>query len=164
MTKIELELVTDRNMFILFEKCTRGVTSYISNKYSKANDKYLNTYDPKQELKHTIYLDANFYGYSMSKILPTSGFKLTDPKEFDLNKYTSNSSKGCLLEDDLEYPKELRELHNCYTLAPDKTEIKREMMSDNQLKFADLYNIYIGNVKKLVPHFSIMSKKSKGRE
>ena len=38
----------------------------------------------------------------------TSGFKWTDPKDFDLNKYTSNSSKGCVLEVDLEYPKELQ--------------------------------------------------------
>ena len=32
--------------------------------------------------------------------------KLIDPKEFYLNKYTSNSSKECVLEVDLEYPKE----------------------------------------------------------
>ena len=38
--------------------------------------------------------------------LPTSGFKWIDPKEFNLNKYTSNSSKGCVLEVDPEYPKE----------------------------------------------------------
>ena len=30
---------------------------------------------------------------------------------------------------DLEYPKELRELHNDYHLAPDKIESKREMLS-----------------------------------
>ena len=46
----------------------------------------------------------------------------------DLNKYTSDSSKGCLLKDDFEYPKELRELHNYYLLALDKTEIKKEML------------------------------------
>ena len=56
----------------------------------------------------------------MSKFLPTSGFKWIDLKEFDLNKYTSNSSKGCVLEVDLEYPEELRELHNDYPLALDK--------------------------------------------
>ena len=39
----------------------------------------------------------------MSKFLPTSDFKWRDPKEFDLNKYNSNSSKGCVLEVDLEY-------------------------------------------------------------
>ena len=56
----------------------------------------------------------------MSKFLSTSGLKWIDPKQFDLNKYTSNSSKGCFLEVDLEYPKELRELLSDYILAPDK--------------------------------------------
>ena len=59
-------------------------------------------------------------------------------KEFDLNKYTSNSSKGCVLKVDLENPKELRELHIDYSLGPDKIEIKREMLSEYQLKIADL--------------------------
>ena len=39
------------------------------------------------------------------------------------------------------------------SFAPDKTEIKIEMLSEYQLKIADLYNIPIGNVKKLVPNF-----------
>ena len=92
-----------------------------------------------------IYLDVNnLYGYAMSKFLTTSGFKRIDPKEIDLNKYTSNSL-------DLEYPKDLWELHNDYCLAPDKIETKREMLS--QLKIADLYIIPIDNVKKLVPNF-----------
>ena len=65
----------------------------------------------------------------------------------DLNKYTSNSSKGCFLKADLEYPKELRQLHNFYPLAPDKIEIRREMLSEYQLKIADLYNIPTGNLK-----------------
>ena len=65
----------------------------------------------------------------MSKFLPTSECKWIDTKEFDLNKYTSNSSKGFAVEVDPEYPKEY------------------------QLKIADLYNIPTGNVKKLVPNF-----------
>ena len=48
---------------------------------------------------------------------------------------------------------ELRELHSDYPLAPDKIEIKREMLSEYQLKIADLYNISIGNVLKLLPNF-----------
>ena len=59
--------------------------------------------------------------------------------------------KGFVLEVDLEYQKELHELHNDYPLALDKIEIKREMLSEYQLKIADLYNIPIGNAKKLVP-------------
>ena len=38
-------------------------------------------------------------------------------------------------------------------LAPDKVEIKTEMLFNFQLEIADLYNITIGNVKKLVPNF-----------
>ena len=60
----------------------------------------------------------------MLKILPTGGFKQIYLKEFDSNKYSSNSLKGSVLEVDLEYPKELHELHNYYPLAPDKLEIK----------------------------------------
>ena len=132
----------------------RGGVSYISNRYSKANNNYLKSYDPKQELKPIIHLDENnLCGYAMSKSLPTSGFKWIDLKEFDLNKYTINSSKGFVLEVDLEYPKKLRELHNDYPLAPDKIEIKRKMLSEYQLKVADHYNTPIGNVKKLVPNF-----------
>ena len=85
----------------------------------------------------------------MSKFPPTSGFKWIDPKEFDLNKYTSNNSKGYVLEDYLEYPKEFWELHNDYPLAPDKIEIKREMLSEYQLKIAGLYNIPNDHINKI---------------
>ena len=47
-----------------------------------------------------------------------------DPKVFDLYKYTNDSSKYCILEVDLEYPKELSELHSDYLLTQDKIEIK----------------------------------------
>ena len=40
-----------------------------------------------------------------------------------------------------------------YPLAPDKIDIKREILSEYELKIADLYNIPISNVKQLVPNF-----------
>ena len=74
MRKIKLELIPDPDMYIFFEKGTRGGISYISNRYSKSKNRYLKSYDPKQESKNIIYLDANnLYGYAMSKFLPTSG-------------------------------------------------------------------------------------------
>ena len=49
--------------YIFFEKGMRDGVSYISNRCSKANNKYLKSYDSKQESKHIIYLDANnLYG------------------------------------------------------------------------------------------------------
>ena len=115
IAKVELELILDLDMCKLFEKRMRGGVSYVFNTYSKIYNNYLEFYDPKQESRHTLWLDANnLYGYAMSSFLSTSGFKCIDPKEFDLNKYTGNTSKGCVLEGDLEYSKELRELHNDY--------------------------------------------------
>ena len=72
----------------------------------------------------------NLYVYAMSEFLSTNGFKWIDPKEFDLNNYASNSSKKSVLEAYLEYFKELQELHNDYSSAPGKIEIKREMLSE----------------------------------
>ena len=68
----------------------------------------------------------------MSKFLTNGRFRWIDPKNFDLN-----NSKGCVLEVDLEYPKELRQLHNDYPLALDKIKIKREMWHRCQLLIGD---------------------------
>ena len=62
----------------------------------------------------------------MRKFLLISEFKWTDIKEFDLNKYTSNSLKDCVLEVDLEFPKELCKLPNCYPLATDKLKSREK--------------------------------------
>ena len=76
-----------------------GAVSCISKRYTKANNNCLKSYGPKQEPKHIVYLDTNnLYGYAMSKLLSASGFTWIEPMEFDLNKCTSNSSKGYILE------------------------------------------------------------------
>ena len=49
----------------------------------------------------------------MSKPLPTKGFKWM--AEGELRDWKSHN---CILEVDLEYPKELHDLHNAYPLAP----------------------------------------------
>ena len=85
MTKIELKLIPDPDMHIFFQKGTRGGIYYISNRHCIDNNKYLKSYDVKQEWKH-IYLDTNsLYGYVICKYLPTNGFKWIDPNEFNLS-------------------------------------------------------------------------------
>ena len=54
MTKIELELIPAWDMYIFFDNGTRGRIPYISNRYSKTNNKYLKSYDPKQEPKKIL--------------------------------------------------------------------------------------------------------------
>ena len=90
MKKVEFELISDAHIYLFFEKGMRGVVSYISKRYSKANNKYLivlSTYDTKQKSKHNMHIHTNnLYGCAMSKFLPTSGFKWLDSKDFNSNK------------------------------------------------------------------------------
>ena len=51
MTKIEFKLIPDPDVFTFFEKSTSGGISYISNRYSKVNNKYLKSHDLKQKIK-----------------------------------------------------------------------------------------------------------------
>ena len=97
MTKNDLAIITNPDMYIFLELGTKGVNFYISNRCTNAKNKYLKNYDPKQESKFIIYLD-NLYSYAMSKFFLTSGFKSIDPTEFNLNQYTSNNSKERVLE------------------------------------------------------------------
>ena len=52
-----------------------------------------------------------------------------------------------------QYSKKLFELHNDYHLAPDKIEIKKDMLYKYQLMISGIYNIHIGNTKKVFPKF-----------
>ena len=52
MTKVELELIPDPDRHIFVEKGMRDGASYISNSYSKANNKYLKSYHLKEESNH----------------------------------------------------------------------------------------------------------------
>ena len=63
--------------------------------------------------------------------LPINSFKWVkniDQTEEKLMKTNSNSSTGNILEVDLEYPKELHDIHNDYRLEPQKINIKKRMV------------------------------------
>ena len=124
MTGIELELISDIYMYLFVEKRMRGRISYIAKRYSKANNKYMKSYDNKKPSKYITFLDANnLYGSTMSQYLPYSRFKQLNQKEIDklcLNSIGENSSDGYILEVDLKYADELHELDNDYPLALEK--------------------------------------------
>ena len=59
MTKVKLELISDPDMYIFFEKGMRGGVSYISNRYSKANNRYLKFYMVMRCLNFFQQVDSN---------------------------------------------------------------------------------------------------------
>ena len=119
-SRVSLELLTDPDILLLFEKGIRGGISMISNRFGKANNKFMGEkYDPRSPSKYLAYLDANnLYGWAMMKPLPVGDFKWMNEKE--LGHW---GDFPCILEVDLEYPRGLHDLHNDYPLAPERLKI-----------------------------------------
>ena len=85
-------------MYLFIEKGMTGDVSYITKRFSKANNKYMQFYDDEKQSKYITCLDLkNLYGWAMSQNLPYSGFKWLNQNEidkFDANSISENSSTG----------------------------------------------------------------------
>ena len=140
ITGVELELLSDIDMLLMIEEGIRGGVSMISNRHAKANNKYMGkSFIDTMISIYIMYLDANnLYGWAMSKPLPTHGFEWMEVDELETWEQLS-----CILEVDLEYPKNLHDLHNDYPLAPEQIVVNKVSKLIPNL----------GNKKKYVLHY-----------
>ena len=66
-TEVELELLTNIDMLSMVEKGIRDRICKAMHRYTKANNKYVKSYDKNIESSHLMYLDANnLYRWGMS--------------------------------------------------------------------------------------------------
>ena len=129
----------------MLEKGIRGGVSMISNRYGKANNKYMGErFDDSKPSKYISHLDAsNLYGWAMNKPLPTHGFKWMELSE--LKNWENNS---CILEVDLEYPKSLHDLHSDYPLAPEQIKVNKVKKLIPNLGDKEKYILHFENLKQ----------------
>ena len=121
VTNVNLELLTDPIMYLMVESGIRGGISTITKRYTKANNKYMENYDEKEESVYIPYLDANnLYGWAMSQPLPTHGFEWMTEDELPNWRQIP-----CVLEVDMEYPNDLHDRHNECPLAPEKVTVNK---------------------------------------
>ena len=145
ITEVELELLSDIDMLLMVEKGIRGGVSMISNRYGKANNKYMGkSFIDIEPSKYRTYLDANnLYGWAMSKPLPMHGFKWMEVSELE-----TWESHSCILEVDLEYPKSLHDLHSDYPLAPERVKVNKINKLIPNLGVKKKYVIHYENLKQ----------------
>ena len=142
LTGIEIDLVYNQEMYEMIEAGLRGGMTQTTCKKVEANNKYMGSdYDSGKESSYINYLDANnLYGLSMIQKLPYRSLKWDDKiTEDDIINY-DNGRTGYILEVDLEYPKELHDLHNDYPLAPEVMNVKANMLSEEQVEIYKLIN------------------------
>ena len=106
-TKVELEQITDLDMYEMIESGLRGGMCQVSHKHAKANNKDFDNYDENIISSYIAYLDANnLYGVTMSQQLPYGSFEWCDDiQNADQVLTYENKNKGYTLEVDMEYPK-----------------------------------------------------------
>ena len=118
MTGVTLEKYIDPDKYMLFQQGMRDGVSYINKRYSETSKN-----------KHILYHDMNnLYGCAMSQYLSISNFKWVKniyKIKQKLMNIKNNSSTGYAFEADLEYPQKLHDVHNDYSLAPEKIDIPK---------------------------------------
>ena len=152
----KLEIPTDPNMHLFFDKGLSGGASQVAYPWAQANHEgFRKHFDREMMRAYIAMFDCNNqYGWAMSQYLPTHGFKWlqleTTSPEFWTNfvlQQEDSQDTGYFFETDLEYPEELHDLHDQYPLAPEHLEIKEEMLSEFQKKLAKDLDVKVGGTK-----------------
>ena len=117
-------------MLLMVEKGIRGGIFHAIHRYVKANNNYLKNYDENNDSLFLDYLDANnLYGWAMSEPQPVNGFEwpedLSKIDEDFIRNYNKDSDKGYILEVDVEYPKNLYDLHGDLPFLPERMKIDK---------------------------------------
>ena len=123
-TDVQLELLTDVDVLLMVEKGITGGICHAIHRYAKANNKYTKDYNKDEEESFLQYEDANsLCRWAMIQPLPVDGFDwvehLSKIDEHFLKNYNEDSNKGYILEVDIEYPKNLHDLHSDLPFLPE---------------------------------------------
>ncbi|XP_074653582.1 uncharacterized protein LOC141907740 [Tubulanus polymorphus] len=161
LTKVELQLFTEVDMYLFIEQGIRGGISVITHRYFEANNKYFADYDEAKESSYIMYLDANnLYGWAMSQALPVGEFRWLEtendplwPDAQDILTMTDDAHFGMILEVDLEYGAELHDLHNDLPLAPERMLVNEDLMlSPYQKLLFQTLKLSSSKIHKLIPN------------
>ena len=161
-TGVTLELLTDKDMLLLFEKGIRGGMCNTVCKYVKANNKYMKNHDKTKESIFLMYVDANnLYGKAISKKLPVDEFTW----ETDLSIFTDDFIKSYdlgymiyIFYVDITYPKELYELHKNLPFLPDRLEVNKVDKLVASVYDKNNYVIHINALKQALNHGLVLKK------
>ncbi|XP_070526244.1 uncharacterized protein [Cardiocondyla obscurior] len=142
-TRINFELLTDIDMVMFVERGIRGGLSQCSNRYARANNRYMRSgYDSLKPSSYIVYYDVNnLYGWAMCQPLPYADFEWANDQELanlDVDAIAVDSPTGYILEVDLEYPASVHDMHSDLPFCP--TREKPPGVKHDKKLLATLYD------------------------
>ena len=155
---IRLECLYDMSMIDLFHDSIRGGISMVCKRYARANNKYLDDFDPTKPSSFILKTDCvNLYGFAMKSKLPYAGFKwlsADEIRQLDVAYIDTDGSIGYVFEVDLDYPVSLHDITGSYPLAPETLTVREEYLSPSSLEMKKKLSLPKQNnvIKKLVPN------------
>lgn len=168
MTGVHLELLTDADMFHFFKKGIRGGVSVCCKRMDIANNQFLPNFNPDETQKHILYMDAtNLYGYAMTSMLPLGDFEWLTNEELDainVEALDDDGDMGYIFEVDLEYPKDLHDLHNDFPFCAEHVIPPHSKYSKLIPNLTDKRNyiIHYTTLKQCIQHGLILHKIRRG--
>ena len=114
----------------MIEEGIRGGICHAIHRYAKTNNKYIKDYNKDAKKSFLQYNDANnLYGWAMSQKMSIDGFELEESiskfNEDFLKSYDEDSNKRYMLTVDVEYPKNLHDLHSDLPFLSERMKINK---------------------------------------
>ena len=150
-------------MLLMVEKGIRGGICRAILRYAKPNNKYMKDYNKDEEESFLQYDDANnLYGFAMSEPLPVYGFDwMEDLSKIDedfIKNYDKDSDQGYILDADVEYPKNLHDLHSDLLFLPERIKVNKCNKLLCNLYDKKNYIVHIRSLKQAL-NYGLMLKK-----
>ena len=87
---VNLKLISNFEKYQFIESTIKGGISMICKEYCEANTKFLKSDGANKPSSYIIYLDSNdLYRHFMMQFLPTEMLDWVNPKDFNLDNYSS---------------------------------------------------------------------------
>ncbi|KYM93940.1 hypothetical protein ALC62_15447, partial [Cyphomyrmex costatus] len=154
-TRVKFELLTDIDMVMFVKRGIRGGLSQCSGRYARANNKYMQAYNPSEPSSYLMYYDVNnLYGWEMCQPLPYADFAwVDDAHSFDYTTVALDSP-GYILEVDLEYPRRLHDAHADLPFCPtrEKPPGKRDDKLLATVSDKQRYVVHYRNLQQCTRH------------
>ena len=161
-TGVNLELLKDPDMLLMFECGIRGGITQSVHKWANANNPYMGCeYDPLRPTNYLQYLDAkNLYGWAMSQPLPTGEFKWVDIENLKGGARELKKTIDMMVRNfnNRGYPRELPDHHNDLPFMCEKIRVRGVEKLVPNLHDKKKYVIHVKALKQALDHGLVLEK------